>query len=122
MPRPVCCRKDSISRVEAVNPTLNAVVTPMFDRALDQAPSAAGPFAGVPMLLKDLIAEVEGTRFTEGSRFLASNMSTRSSELVLRFGSSARVLFGDVSCRFMLPGGDRRRRSTGTGVLFGRNR
>ena len=45
----------AIERIEGLNPELNAVVTPMFDRALDAARTAAdGPFAGVPYLLKDL--------------------------------------------------------------------
>ena len=103
----------AIVRVEMLNPTLNAVVTPMFERALAQTPLATGPFAGVPMVLKDLIAEVEGVRFTEGSRFLASNMSTRSSELVRRYeraglaiiGKSATPEFGmSPSCEAVLFG------------------
>ena len=84
----------AIKRVEALNPTLNAVVTPMFERALGQAPAAAGPLAGVPMLLKDLVAEIEGVRFTEGSRFLADNVSTYTSEIVRRFEAAGLVVVG----------------------------
>ena len=84
----------AIRRVEALNPTLNAVVTPMFERALGQAPAAAGPLAGVPMLLKDLVAEIEGVRFTEGSRFLADNVSTYTSEIVRRFEAAGLVVVG----------------------------
>jgi amidase len=83
----------AIERVEELNPTLNAVVTPMFDRALAQA-SASGPFTGVPMVLKDLVAEVEGVRFTEGSRFLGANVSTYTSELVRRFERAGLVIVG----------------------------
>jgi amidase len=66
----------AIDRVEQLNPTLNAIVTPMFERAQADAAGADGPFPGVPMVLKDLVAEVEGVRFTEGPRFLADDMST----------------------------------------------
>ena len=67
----------AIERIEALNPGLNAVVTPIFDRALDAARAGpTGPFAGVPYLLKDLACEMEGVRFTEGSAFLAGHVST----------------------------------------------
>lgn len=84
----------AIERVEALNPTLNAVVTPMFERAETQGVAARGPFAGVPMVLKDLVAEVEGVRFTEGSRFLAGNVSTYTSEIVRRFERAGLVIIG----------------------------
>ena len=51
-------------------------------RAADDGPT--GPFAGVPYLLKDLACEMSGVRFTEGSRFLADNVSTFDQELVVR--------------------------------------
>src|SRR5438045_3454275 len=74
----------AIERVERLNPVLNAVVTPMFEQALEAARSVEGPLAGVPYLLKDLAVEKEGVRFTEGSRFLAGNVSRFTSELVVR--------------------------------------
>jgi amidase len=46
----------SIARIEAVNPTLNAVIHDHFERAVALASSnelPAGPFRGVPILLKD---------------------------------------------------------------------
>src|SRR5438034_827394 len=75
----------AIERIEALNPVLNAVVTPVFERAAEAARDGpAGPFAGVPYLVKDLACEMEGVRFTEGSRFLADNVSAFDSEIVLR--------------------------------------
>jgi amidase len=84
----------AIERVEALNPTLNAVVTPMFERAMTQPVATDAPFAGVPMVLKDLVAEIEGVRFTEGSRFLADNVSTYTSEIVRRFERAGLVIVG----------------------------
>ena len=45
----------AIERIEADNPTLNAVVYKMYDHALELArEEPSGPFGGVPTLLKDL--------------------------------------------------------------------
>lgn len=46
----------AVSRIEKVNPELNAVITPLFDKARTQAGGKLepGPFRGVPFLLKDL--------------------------------------------------------------------
>ena len=62
----------AIGRIEAVNPQLNAVVRDRFDRARTEAAGGLpdGPFRGVPLLLKDLSAEVEGETLYEGMRFL----------------------------------------------------
>lgn len=94
----------AIERIEALNPVLNAVVTPDFDRAVEAVRTGfagrngpAGPFAGVPYLLKDLACEMEGVRFTEGSRFLADNVSAFDSELVVRLRRAGLVILGKTS-------------------------
>ena len=89
----------AIAAIEKLNPVLNAVVTPMFDRALDEARAGArsGPFAGVPYLVKDLVVEVAGVRFTEGSRFLAGNISTYDSELVTRLRRAGLIITGKTN-------------------------
>ncbi len=70
----------AIRRIEAVDAPINAVVTRFFERALAEADGElpAGPFRGVPFLLKDL-NDLEGTRKTMGSRLFASHVSERSS-------------------------------------------
>src|SRR5688500_13423702 len=48
----------AIARIEKLNPQLNAVITPLFEKARAQAARghiANGPFRGVPFLLKDLV-------------------------------------------------------------------
>jgi amidase len=61
----------SISRIEAADGALNAVVVRRFERALDEAEAPRdGPFRGVPILLKDVGAELAGEVQTYGTRFL----------------------------------------------------
>ena len=61
----------AISRIEALDPSLNALVFRDFDRARDQAArGTTGPFAGVPFLLKDLGPEQAGLPQYQGNRVL----------------------------------------------------
>ena len=63
----------AISRIEQVNPQLNAVITPLFEKARTQAKStdlADGPFKGVPFLLKDFGCHSAGDPYHQGTRFL----------------------------------------------------
>ncbi|HEY7201430.1 MAG TPA: amidase [Candidatus Dormibacteraeota bacterium] len=91
--------ESAIRRIERLNPTLNAVVTPMFDDALERAagPLPEGPFTGVPFVLKDLTAQQAGVRYTEGSAFLADNVSTHDQELVLRQRRAGLVVVGKTN-------------------------
>src|SRR3954466_1593292 len=52
----------AIARIEAVNPQLDAVIRPRFDRARDEAAGdiPGGPFRGVPTLFKALGCTVAG--------------------------------------------------------------
>src|SRR5215831_1346296 len=88
----------AIERIERLNPALNAVVTPMFDDAIARVNrGVSGPFAGVPYLLKDLVAESSGARFTEGSVFLRGHVSTFDSELVVRLRRAGLVIVGKTN-------------------------
>jgi amidase len=89
----------TIERIERLNPTLNAVVTPMYDEARKVAsgPLPDGPFTGVPLLLKDLIAEYAGVRFTEGSAFLSDHISPRDTELVVRQKRAGLIVVGKTN-------------------------
>ena len=89
----------AIERIEARNPLLNAVVTTMYESAKEAASSAipAGPFAGVPFLLKDFLAEYAGTRFTEGSSFLGEFVPDEDSELVKRYKRAGLITVGKTN-------------------------
>jgi amidase len=89
----------AIERIERLNPTLNAVVTPMYEQALERAAGElpSGPFTGVPFVLKDLTAEHAGVRHTEGSTFLADHVSTHDQELVRRQRRAGLVSVGKTN-------------------------
>jgi amidase len=58
----------AIEQIERVNPRVNAVIHERFAAALEEADSvAAGPFRGVPLLLKDLGGASEGDPHHQGS-------------------------------------------------------
>ena len=67
-----------LGAIEALNPRLNAYITPTPDMARRQADMAdaalargeAGPLTGIPLAIKDLFC-TEGVRTTAGSRILA---------------------------------------------------
>ncbi len=86
----------AIERCEKHNPEINAVVILMFEhaRAALRAGLRAGPFAGVPFLLKDLHLSVPGVRTTNGSQLFADNVPTTESSLVARYREAGLVTFG----------------------------
>ena len=89
----------AIERIERLNPTLNAVVTPMYDeaRAVASGPLPDGRLAGVPFLLKDFLAEYAGVRFTEGTEFLSDYVPAEDSELVRRYKAAGLVFVGKTN-------------------------
>jgi Asp-tRNA(Asn)/Glu-tRNA(Gln) amidotransferase A subunit family amidase len=87
----------AIARVEARNPTINAVTMPLYDLArtaiADGLPD--GPFRGVPFLVKDLTASVAGVRMTRGSRFFADTPpAAADSEHIARLKRAGLVILG----------------------------
>ncbi|MDP6950915.1 MAG: amidase, partial [Arenicellales bacterium] len=84
----------AITRIEQLNPALNAVVTRLYEqaRAAVGRVNAHAPLAGVPLILKDLLAECAGTPLSEGSRFLGDYVSTHDSELVRRFHQAGLIV------------------------------
>lgn len=85
--------------IEKVNPQINAVVTPMYDEARRQIAAGLpdGPFTGVPLLLKDLLATYGGVRYTAGSRMLRHYTAPHDSELVLRYKRAGFVIIGKTN-------------------------
>jgi amidase len=62
----------AMARIEALDPSLNAVIHRRFERARDEAARGLpdGPFRGVPFLVKDALCQIEGEPYHAGMRFL----------------------------------------------------
>ena len=89
----------AIARTEAVNPQLNAVVAKHYDVARQQIAGTrpAGPFAGVPFLLKDLGVGLKGTITTDGSRAFADWTAPADTTLPRRAKAAGLVIFGKAA-------------------------
>jgi amidase len=89
----------AIARIEALDPRINAVVTRMFDaaRAAAAGPIPPGPFAGVPMLVKDLLADCAGVPTGAGTRLLRDVPAERDAEIVSRYRRSGAIILGKTN-------------------------
>ena len=89
---PIELVEETIARIEARNPALNAVVYKLYNsaRAAARGP-LSGPLAGVPFLLKDLAATLAGAPSSEGNRRLAEVPRNADSELVTRYRKAGLV-------------------------------
>ena len=88
----------AIDRRHTVNPRLNAVVESWDSEALAVADSLAGPFGGVPFLIKDMDGMYGGHRCTHSSRAMADWVPERSSEIMNRFQAAGLNIFGATNC------------------------
>jgi len=97
--KPVELVDAAIERIERLNPTLNAVVTPMYDEARAVAASELpdGPFMGVPFLLKDILGTYAGVPMTSGSSFLREFVPDHDSELVRRQKRAGLIVVGKTN-------------------------
>lgn len=96
----------TLQQIDRLNPKLNAVIhrfdamahatAERWQQALDRG-TATAPFAGVPLLLKDLLAECEGTPFNEGSRACKGYVSKLDTELVRRYKAGGVVICGKTN-------------------------
>ncbi len=96
---------DTLSRMEALEPTLNAFVTPMPEQAMEAAREAdrllaeggePGPLHGVPISVKDLI-NVGGIRTTFGSRTMADNVVRDDAPAVERARAAGACVIGKTT-------------------------
>ncbi len=89
----------AIERIERLNPTLNAVITPMYDLARARASGKLpdGPFRGVPFLLKDIMASYAGVRMAMGSKVLQNFVPDHDSELVKRLKHAGLIILGKTN-------------------------
>jgi amidase len=91
----------AIEGIERVNGRLNAVITPLYEKARERARSnrVQGPFAGVPMLLKDLDLYSAGDPFHAGMKFLKQQRfaASHSSFMVDKFEQAGFIILGKTN-------------------------
>jgi len=97
--QPIELVEAAIERIERLNPTLNAVVTSMYDIARRTATGtlAQGPFNGVPFLLKDILAFYRGVKISLGSKLLRDFVPDHDSELVMRLKQAGLIIVGKTN-------------------------
>ena len=105
---PVELMKAVISRIESVNPKINAITYDYFDRALKQAKDAEArygktdgrprPLEGIPCAIKDFHA-VKGEITTLGSRIFENSRPTQTAPTVDRLLKAGAIMH----CRTTTP-------------------
>jgi len=88
-----------LDRIQAVNPTINAVVTLMAEQALTSADAAdkavtsgasLGPLHGVPFSIKDAL-DTAGVLTQRGSKLFAGNIPDKDATAVARFKAAGGI-------------------------------
>ncbi len=92
----------AIARAERVNPQLNAVIHPLYDKARAAAVSTDlphGPFRGVPFLVKDAVCHTAGDPYHCGMRVLKEHgyRAKTDTELARRFRAAGFVFVGKTN-------------------------
>jgi Asp-tRNA(Asn)/Glu-tRNA(Gln) amidotransferase A subunit family amidase len=96
---------ETLSRMESLEPTLNAFVTPTPERAMEAAREAdrllaeggePGALHGVPISVKDLI-NIGGVRTTFGSRTMAENVVENDAPSVERARAAGACIIGKTT-------------------------
>jgi len=102
---PVELTEACLSRIERLNPTLNAFITVTADTALDEARAAEahiqqelwlGPLHGIPIALKDLV-DTGGVRTTAGSNLFRNRLPLVDAEVVRRLKAAGAVFLGKLN-------------------------
>ncbi|HBB95740.1 MAG TPA: amidase [Blastocatellia bacterium] len=93
-----------LSRIEEVNPALNAIVTIVpdvlesarrCDSELDRG-KIIGPLHGIPLTIKDTIA-TKGIRTTSGSRLCADDIPQEDAQVVARLKAAGAIILGKTN-------------------------
>lgn len=95
----------AIAAAEALNPTLNAIIHPRYEKAMDEAAAVdsgatrGAPLAGVPIVVKDLDGVLEGEPYHAGSSLMkeAGYVATETSVLLQRFIDAGAIIIGKTN-------------------------
>ena len=91
--------EEAITRIERLNPQLNAVIHKAYEYARETARASLpdGPFRGIPFLLKDLYMSCAGMPLTSGSRFFKDYIPDHDCELVSRYKQAGVIIIGKTN-------------------------
>ena len=92
----------AIDRVEKLNPQLNAVIRPRYEKARAEADSPYlpdGPLKGVPFLLKDLLCGYAGDEIHSGCKALKEAHYTAQADtyLAVKFREAGLITIGQTN-------------------------
>ncbi|MGF1629988.1 MAG: amidase [Kiloniellaceae bacterium] len=89
----------AVARIEARDPTVNAVVHRFYDAARAElaAGGPGGTFAGLPFLLKDLYTFRKGRPCGNGSRWMADYLAPFDDPMVARWQAAGLVVLGKTA-------------------------
>ncbi|MEX2468841.1 MAG: amidase [Pseudohongiellaceae bacterium] len=94
--------RTAIALVESRNPAINAIVASDFEAAeaaaaaVDAAPAAESPLAGLPFLIKDLSA-CRGLPLSYGSALYRNHRAERDSAIVARYRDAGLIILGKTN-------------------------
>src|SRR5437016_5319673 len=110
---PVELTHECLSRIERLNPKLNAFITVAADSALAEARQAEaeiqhdgwrGPLHGIPIALKDLV-DTAGVRTTGASGVFKDRVPAEDAEIVRRLKAAGAVFLGKLNLHEFAYGG-----------------
>jgi aspartyl-tRNA(Asn)/glutamyl-tRNA(Gln) amidotransferase subunit A len=110
---PVELTRTCLSRIERLNPQLNAFITVTAESALAEARQAEtdiqqhrwrGALHGIPIALKDLV-DTAGVRTTAGSELFKDRVPAEDAEVVRRLKAAGAVLLGKLNMHEFAYGG-----------------
>ena len=110
---PVELTRECLTRIEKLNPVLNAFITITADSAMAEARRAEteitrgewrGPLQGIPLALKDLI-DTAGVRTTAASALFKDRIPAEDAEVVKRLKAAGAVLLGKQNLHEFAYGG-----------------
>lgn len=88
----------ALERMAAVNPAINAVIfAGEADARADAGRPKTGPLAGVPFLVKDYAAHVQGWPTTAGSRLFQEHIADADAPIVTAYRRAGLVIFGKTN-------------------------
>ncbi len=91
--------EEAITRIDRINPKINAVIYRMDNlaRAAAKGPIPTGSFSGVPFLCKDLVSAIAGVPMNKGSKSCRNYVPTQDSEMARRHKAAGLIVLGKTN-------------------------